>query len=63
MGESIKSLGKYDADFEMIMFKIGWGDDVEVTYNPDTGYVVAHTDDSGSAIEVRAMCDGEALVA
>lgn len=59
MGESIKSLGKYDAGFEMIMFKTGWGDDVEVTYNQDTGYVVAHTDDSGSAIQVRAMYDGD----
>jgi len=43
----------------MIMFKTGWGDDVEVTYNQDTGYVVAHTDDSGSAIQVRAMYDGD----
>ncbi len=60
MGESMKSLGKYDAEVELLMFQNLWGDDVEVIYNQDTGYALKGTDTDGSAIEVKAMYDGDA---
>lgn len=60
MGESIKSLGKYDAAFEQLMFKTAYGDDVEIAYDADTGYVVKYTDTNGSKIEVTAEYDGDA---
>ncbi len=55
MGESVKSLGKYDADFELVMFQTAFGDDTEVTHNEDTGYVVKFSDAKGSTIEVKAV--------
>ncbi len=59
MGQSIKTLGKYDPDFEMIMFQ-QWADDVEVFYDEDTGYELKYTDTQGSKVEIKAEYDGDA---
>ncbi len=59
MGQSIKTLGKYDPDFELVMFK-QWADDVEVFYDEDIGYGLKYTDTQGSKVEIKAEYDGDA---
>lgn len=60
MGESIKTLGKYDPDFELVMFQQVCADDVEVFYDEDTGYELKYTDTQGSKVEIKAKYDGDA---
>jgi hypothetical protein len=59
MGESIKSLGKFDANMETIMFQTGWADDAELAYDQDTSYTVKGTDSGGTAMEIRVVYDGD----
>jgi hypothetical protein len=58
MGESIKSFGKFDADFETKMLKIGWADDAELEYNEGTRYTLKGTNSDGSALEIKVVYDG-----
>ena len=56
MGESTKSVGKFDGNMEKTMLEGGWADSVELEYNEDTGYLITGTLD-GSNLEIKTVYD------
>jgi predicted small lipoprotein YifL len=60
MGESVKTMGKFDENLETIMMQTGWADDAKIEYSEGAGYVVKGTGTDGSAMEVRAIYDSDA---
>jgi hypothetical protein len=60
LGQSQKSMGKFDAAMEAGMLKVGWADDVVLTYDEKAGYLLKGTDTEGSALEIKVSYDDKA---
>ncbi len=59
LGESQKSLGKFDAAMETTMLQAGWAEDTVLTYE-EAGYLLKGTDTQGSELEIKVRYDDKA---